>query len=183
MPDRTCSVVGCDDPHYARGFCSKHYQRWKSANGYPKGPRRQRGTCSIDGCEKPHNTDGLCHMHWLRRHRHGDPHTTAYIMGDDEARFWSKVNQDGPLPTWAAFLGPCWLWTGAPNTFGYGDLRLTTGLVRAHRFSYEMLVGPIPDGLHIDHLCRVRACVNPAHLEPVTQAENNERARLAGASL
>lgn len=52
-------------------------------------------------------------------------------------------------------------------------------MVPAYRFAYEFLVGPIPDGLELDHLCRVRLCVNPAHLEPVTHAENNKRAGVA----
>lgn len=89
-------------------------------------------------------------------------------------RFWAKVNKNGPLPDFAPHLGPCWLWTGA--TFprgGYGQFRGRAGkTVRAHRFSYEFVIGPIPTGLQLDHLCRVHHCVNPAHLEPVTNREN-----------
>jgi hypothetical protein len=72
----------------------------------------------------------------------------------------------------------CWLWTGALNDRGYGRWpRWKDGGTRqAHRRVYEMLVGPIPEGLQIDHLCRVRNCVNPDHLEPVTHAENLRRA-------
>ena len=67
--------------------------------------------------------------------------------------------------------GECWIYTRSINNKGYGTIR---GLC-AHRFFYEHMVGPIPDGLTIDHLCRNRACVNPAHLEPVTQRVNNLR--------
>lgn len=67
----------------------------------------------------------------------------------------------------------CWLWTGCKTGAGYGQLthRGQSGL-RAHRVTYEALVGPIPAGLVLDHLCRNRACVNPYHLEPVPQRVN-----------
>lgn len=88
---------------------------------------------------------------------------------DPIERFWEKVDTSA---------GPdgCWLWTGW-KTHGYGgfDLRVARGQwrkVKAHRFAYELLKGPIPNGLEPDHLCRVRACVNPAHLEPVTRRVN-----------
>lgn len=75
----------------------------------------------------------------------------------------------------------CWLWTSRLFTqTGYSCITVLMDDGRwsptvAHRAMYMALVGPIPDGLHIDHLCRVRACVNPDHLEPVTQRENTMR--------
>jgi DNA-binding CsgD family transcriptional regulator len=76
----------------------------------------------------------------------------------------------------------CWLWIGKVNHLGYGALWIRdsakkTGWrsISAHRHSYETNIGPIPDGLSLDHKCRVRCCVNPAHLEPVTHAENVRR--------
>lgn len=66
----------------------------------------------------------------------------------------------------------CWLWVGATRGTGYGAFGIGRRQFQAHRVAYELLVGPIPQGLQIDHLCRVRRCVNPAHLEPVTQREN-----------
>lgn len=82
-------------------------------------------------------------------------------------RFWAKVAK---TPT-------CWLWTGARYSGGYGLLRAADGRnTPAHRVAYELLIGPIPDGLEIDHVrdrgCRHRNCVNPAHLEAVTHREN-----------
>lgn len=69
----------------------------------------------------------------------------------------------------------CWLWTGGGGGAGYGRFSASRTMVMAHRFSYEAHVGPIPDGLQIDHLCRVRACVNPSHLEPVDARTNTLR--------
>jgi HNH endonuclease len=147
MSERTCKVEGCDTPvpapGGARGMCGKHYCRWKN-HGDP-----------------------------LVVHRHGWSGKSA------EDRFWPKVNKDGPVPDYAPHLGPCWLWTAGHAEGGYGTFwssaqeeREGGHLVPAHRFAYELLVGPIPAGLHLDHLCRVPACVRPAHLEPVTLREN-----------
>lgn len=72
--------------------------------------------------------------------------------------------------------GGCWPWGGALDEAGYGHFYCGNGKhARTHRFAYELLIGPIPDGLVIDHLCRVRHCVNPDHLEPVTGEENSRR--------
>ena len=66
----------------------------------------------------------------------------------------------------------CWLWSGAITNHGYGVIRANTRSTYAHRVSYELHVGPIADGMTIDHLCSVRACVNPNHLKQATQREN-----------
>jgi hypothetical protein len=80
-------------------------------------------------------------------------------------RFWSKVS-GGDVDT-------CWLWTGAIQTNGYGSFGTGNNRsVLAHRYSYESMRSEIPAGLQIDHLCRVRQCVNPWHLEPVTGRVN-----------
>lgn len=82
-----------------------------------------------------------------------------------EVRFWRKVDKAGP--------GGCWLYTGAIAANGYGSFWLHKGQsVLAHRYGYEVQNGPIPDGLSIDHLCRVRACVRGDHLEAVPIAVN-----------
>lgn len=80
-------------------------------------------------------------------------------------RFWAKVELEGS----------CWAWNGHVMRSGYGQFGDNKMLHYAHRWAYEHFVGPIPVGMHIDHLCRNRRCVKPYHLEPVTQAENNRR--------
>lgn len=77
-------------------------------------------------------------------------------------RFWEKVHK----------TEMCWVWTACTTNLGYGRFGVEGRTESAHRFAYKLLVGPIPDGLCLDHLCRNRACVNPAHLEPVTLGEN-----------
>lgn len=81
------------------------------------------------------------------------------------AAFWSRVQK----------TPGCWLWTGARKNTGYGAFAVWGRQVPAHRWAYQELIGPIPDGLQIDHLCRTRACVRPNHLESVTQQENLRR--------
>lgn len=80
-----------------------------------------------------------------------------------EERFWSKVEMGSDLE--------CWPWI-ACTVSGYGQFSLGNRNVPAHRLAYELLIGPIPDGLVLDHLCRNKACCNPAHLDAVTQREN-----------
>ena len=90
-------------------------------------------------------------------------------------RFFAKVDFSGPVPDYAPELGPCWLWTAATNSKGYGWFRIDGKATRAHRYAYEVCIGPIPEDLQIDHLCRIHPCVNPAHLEAVTMQENQLR--------
>jgi HNH endonuclease len=80
---------------------------------------------------------------------------------------------------WNGDEDECWTWQAALNNRGYGVIGERHMPRLAHRVSYEHFVGPIPDGLVLDHLCRVRHCVNPAHLEAVTQQENTRRGERA----
>lgn len=91
-----------------------------------------------------------------------------------EDRLFPRIDADGP----------CWLWTGATNRNGYGAINRgrRLGMARVHRVVWELLVGPIPEDMDLDHLCRIRTCCNPDHLEPVTRALNVARgAHRAGA--
>ncbi len=86
-----------------------------------------------------------------------------YTRTPADQRFWPKVKKgDG-----------CWLWTGSTDSHGYGKLLGTDHrLISSHRFSWQLVYGPIAQGMVLDHLCRVRNCVRPSHLEPVTQRQN-----------
>lgn len=88
------------------------------------------------------------------------------------ARFKSNILKINP-PIWNGTR--CWIWTGAKQPEGYGRTWVNGKKISTHRAVYELLVGPIPEGLDLDHLCRNRACCNPKHLEPVTRSENLRR--------
>ncbi len=117
-------------------------------------------TCSVTDCNRPRHERGLCLMHYTRLRRHGDVNINLRpeLSQTEEERFWSKVEK----------TESCWIWTGYKDKLGYGRF----GKDRPYRFAYTLLVGPIPPGLSLDHLCRNPSCVNPAHLEPVTHRTN-----------
>lgn len=95
-------------------------------------------------------------------------------------RFWSKVNKDGPVPTHRPDLGACWLWLAATDGRGYGAFSDDNRrVVKAYAWAWVQEHGAVPDGLELDHVCRVKACVRPSHMEPVTHGENVRRGRLA----
>lgn len=130
-------------------------------------------TCTIEDCTSPVIARGWCEAHYRRWRKRG---TTDLAHPPLVERFWRKVNKNGPVPEYRPDLGPCWLWTAGMARGGYGKFTVTKNGKKthpvAHRVSYEWLVGSVPEDLQLDHLCRVRHCVNPRHLEPVTGREN-----------
>lgn len=126
-------------------------------------------TCAIPNCERRARERGLCHAHYEYQRRTGQ---AFYVRPTPADRFWPKVNKEGPTPEHRPDLGPCWLWTATHNGRGYGRIGINYRMTYAYRFAYELMVGPIPADLELDHLCRNTRCVHPTHLEPVTRREN-----------
>lgn len=177
MP-RECSIDGCERRHKGHGYCQLHLERYQK-HGDPLWTRPAR-VCSVDGCQAAHEARGYCVKHYNRYRQHGDLDLHYRTPAVD--RFLASFQDGEP--------DECWYWKGA-LTDGYGAIRRddhTT--IKAHRFAYELWVGPIDAGLTIDHVCHSvdlacaggptcphRACVNPSHLEPVTRRENWVRGR------
>ena len=80
-------------------------------------------------------------------------------------RFWSKVKK----------TESCWEWKGAKSSTGYGNFSVKYKQHGAHRFAWELLRGPVPEGMTLDHICKNRGCVNPEHMEVVSRGENSRR--------
>lgn len=124
--------------------------------------RMNKTHCLVPSCPNGIYGNGLCLKHYTRQRRHGsiDVNLRPELAMTFEERFWRYVNK----------TDDCWLWTGFINSTGYA--KFGTPSLYAHRVAYELVVGPIPAGLELDHLCRTRHCVRPSHLEPVTHREN-----------
>lgn len=103
---------------------------------------------------------------WVQK---GEPN--RYLRGHEGRRPFSERYEVQDL----GYKTPCWVWKLRPYARGYGRYWTTERVWQAHRYSWELHHGPIPDGLDLDHLCRNRPCVNPDHLEPVTRRENLRR--------
>lgn len=127
-------------------------------------------TCEVEGCDRTVQARGLCRPHYYRYWSSADYERlqSPHVQGTKEMKFWAKVDKRGS--------DECWEWTASRGPKGYGKANYQGEWYSPHRFSYELHVGPIPDGLTIDHLCRNKGCVNPAHLEAVTNLENRRRA-------
>lgn len=172
-----CTFPDCNRKAHARELCGRHYLRWRR-HGDPAvvlqvGPPSLRDLpCRIDGCPDRNYVRGCCKAHYHRLLKYGDPLAGGprQPRGPVLDRLLARTD-----------VGPdCWLWTGYCDRDGYGVIGTTdrrSDLV--HRVAYLALIGPIPDGLELDHTCRVRNCVRPAHLEPVTHLVNVRRARAA----
>lgn len=127
-----------------------------------------KAECSVSPCDNlvgPKGARGLCSKHYQRWLNTGDPKGST--RKSPEERFWEKASM--------SVSDGCWEWLGCKDGDGYGMFRFEGSMRRAHRWGYELLVSKVPEGLVLDHLCRNPSCVNPDHLEPVTNQENLDR--------
>lgn len=171
MSHGTCEIENCWGRVKARGFCNKHYRRFRSY-GDPLGlsPRELMmiGSCDVEGCKSPKERRGWCNRHYRKWQRYGAP-----TAGREHTKYKTPEESFAARTTWD---GECLVWTGRTKLeFGYGVI--TVGpykAIPAHRWAWEKVHGSIPEGMVMDHMCWNPACVRVEHLRLVTQGQNTQ---------
>lgn len=121
-------------------------------------------TCTFEDCMNQHYGRGLCRRHWARDRYAGTPAGIRTHHKTPEQAYAANLKRDGA----------CIVWTGTIGAQGYGNLVVEGSKMLAHRYSWQRVNGPIPDGMFLDHKCHNRACVNVEHLRIATPKQNVE---------
>lgn len=137
--------------------------------------------CSVERCDKPSRRWTFCGTHSIRFFKYGDPNYSYKSPEQIEARFWMDVDKSAGHGPW----GDCWLWVGRLDKDGYGECKSVCNkrTWKAHRFSYHLANGGIPEGLMVRHRCDVRNCINPKHLKLGTVVDNSADMKARNRSL
>lgn len=169
MSDRTCTIESCGGRIQARGWCSKHYDRWRKHGDPTKTVNRAHtdGPCELDDCSEPMYAKGWCKHHYNRNYHSGEP-----TDGVRRPRYKTPRESFVARTRWE---GECLVWQGSKYPNGYGQIAVGHGKMQlVHRWAWEQQHGTIPSGMQIDHMCHNRACVNIEHLRLATPKQNLE---------
>jgi hypothetical protein len=188
MPNeqRVCSVDDCGGKHFGNGFCAKHNYRWNK-HGDPLVTAEARrpkvinvDPCPVGNCGREPYSKGLCNPHYERLRRTGNLSPEVPIGGPDKTLWTDEQWAAEILPRYVRQPNGCLEWTGNLTHGGYGRAWFRGKMQPAHRVSYMLNVGPIPEGMVICHHCDNPPCGDPAHLFLGETADNHADMMMKG---